>query len=201
MIVGLGALAASSALPALPLPPRLVLFGFAAVEVVVLLVIPLLVARFALGLEARSVGLTLGDPRRWLPEVGILAIVALPFLVALSRVPSIRAYYPVYSYARAEPWLLVPSTLAFAVYGFAWEFLFRGFLQLGTRPALGPLSLVVQWVPFIVAHAGKPRMEVAATVVSGGVLGALAHRHGTIVPAWLLHLGCSTAVNVLCLLS
>jgi hypothetical protein len=43
-------------------------------------------------------------------------------------------------------------------------------------------------------------MEVAVTVVSGLVLGALAHRHATILPAWLLHLGCSTAVNVLCLL-
>jgi membrane protease YdiL (CAAX protease family) len=200
VIVGLATLIAASLIPPLPLPPRLQLFGFAAVQFVVLLFVPLLFARFALGLEPAEIGLTLGEPRRWLRDVGVLALVALPVLVALSRVPSIRAYYPVYSYARNEPWLLIPSTLAFGAYGFAWEFLFRGFLQLGTRPALGLASLLVQWLPFVIAHAGKPGVEIAGTMLSGLLLGALAHRHSSILPAWLLHLGCSTAVNLLCLL-
>jgi hypothetical protein len=52
----------------------------------------------------------------------------------------------------------------------------------------------------VIAHAQKPGVEIAGTVFSGLLLGALAHRHSSILPAWLLHLGCSTAVNLLCLL-
>lgn len=200
IVAGLATLGATFVVPTPQVSPRLTLFAFAAAQSLLLLVVPLLVARVALGYRPADIGLSLGAPRRWLPDVGLLALIALPLLVVLARVPSIRAYYPVYSFARQNPWLLLPSTLAFGVYGLAWEFLFRGFLQLGTRPALGRASLWVQVVPFVAAHAGKPIIEIALTVASGIVLGVLAHRHSTILPAWLLHIGCSTILNVLCLL-
>jgi len=200
-VVALATLAAAWVMPDLQLPPRLRLFGFEAVQFLVLLVPPLLLARFVLGIEFADLGLTLGEPRRWLRDVGWLALAAVPVLFALSRVPAIRAYYPVYSFARDEPWLLVPVALGFGAYAVAWEFLFRGFLQLGTRPALGRVSVLVQLVPFLVAHAGKPGAEIALTVVSGMVLGVLAHKHHSIAPGWLLHVGCSTMLNVFCVLT
>ncbi len=196
----LATLLAVHRVPSLPVRPKLQLFALLGAQGLLLLTIPLLVARGALGLAPAAIGLSPGAPRAWLREVGLLLLLAWPLLFALSRLPSIRAYYPVYAFARREPWLLVPSTLAFAAYGFTWEFLFRGFLQLGSRPALGRASIMLQLIPFVAAHVGKPPAEVAVTVVSGLFLGGLAHRHSTIWPAWALHIGCSTALNALCLL-
>lgn len=198
--VGLATLGLSVWLPTPQVAPKLQLFVYLGLQTLVLLGIPLLFAKTVLALPPADLGLRLARPKVWLREVALLGLVALPLLIALSRLPAIRAYYPVYAYARREPWLLVPATVAFAGYGLAWEFLFRGVLQLGTRPALSGASVVVQLLPFVLAHAGKPVVEVALSVVSGLVLGGLAHRHSTILPAWTLHLGCSTLLNVLCLL-
>ncbi|MGC4119263.1 MAG: CPBP family glutamic-type intramembrane protease [Myxococcales bacterium] len=60
--------------------------------------------------------------------------------------------------------------------------------------------MLLQLVPFVAAHAGKPPIEIALSACSGLVLGVLAHRHSTVLPAWLLHWGCATTLNVLCLL-
>ena len=75
-------------------------------------------------------GLSWGRSRRDLPWIalGIVASVALAWLV--SRAPDVRAYYPRYTFVKAEPWLWLPSTLLFGAYGLAWETMFRGHLLL-----------------------------------------------------------------------
>lgn len=199
-VVGLLQVGASMLLP-MPIElPRLGLFVFALVQALVLLVAPLVFVRVALGMPASELGLALGEPRKWLREAGALFLVALPVLVWLSRDPSIRAVYPTYAPAREQAWLLAPAALASAVYLLAWEFPFRGLMQLGTRDVLGRGSVLLQLVPFVASHAGKPAVELALSVVSGLVLGALAHRHRTLLPGWLLHLACATTVNALCLI-
>ncbi len=62
------------------------------------------------------------------------------------------------------------------VYFFAWEFHFRGFLLGVLKRRFGILAIVIQTVPFVMMHFGKPSSESLAAVVAGIALGWWAYR-------------------------
>ena len=143
-------------------------------------------------------GLTLATWRNWLRWLVPLAAIALPLALLGTRIPSIHAAYPRLWLARSQPWLLIPSTLAFAGFGLAWEFFFRGFLMLGLKPRLRQWAIVVQALPCALMHVGKPDIEVAAAFPAALVLGVLAYRTGSVIPGWLLHLAVALVINLGC---
>ena len=50
------------------------------------------------------------------------------------------------------------------------EFLLRGFLMFALWRRIGPLALVVvQLVPFVLTHIGKPEIELWSTFIGGSV--------------------------------
>ena len=143
-------------------------------------------------------GLTLAVPRDWIRWLVPLAAVALPLALLGTRIPSVHAAYPRLLQARSQPWLLIPSTLAFAGFGLAWEFFFRGFLMLGLKTQLRQWAIVVQAIPCALLHVGKPDIEVAAAFPAALVLGLLAYRVGSVIPGWLLHLAVALVINLGC---
>jgi hypothetical protein len=169
-------------------------FGAVALKAAILLVGSAIVMRLAGG---RVGELGVRRPERW-RGAGILLVVAVPFAVALTRVPQVHAVYPILGVAREDPWWLVPSTVAFASYGLGWELFFRGLLLLALVPRFGRLAILLQAVPCAALHFGKPPVEVAAALPAAIVLGALAFETRSIVPGWLLHTAVSLAVNLAC---
>jgi membrane protease YdiL (CAAX protease family) len=53
---------------------------------------------------------------------------------------------------------LLQHILVMAAYLFAWEFIFRGFLLFGLKERLGPWSMVIQMIPFVLLRFGKPEL-------------------------------------------
>ncbi len=174
------------------------LFARLAVETVFLFVVPAYIVRRVLRQPLGAFGLTWAGPRSWGMWVAVAACVVLPVAVLATRVPEVHAAYPVLRQARIEPWLLIPSTLAFATYGFAWEFLFRGFLMLGLRARWGGAAILLQAVPCALMHIGKPTLELAASFPGALLFGAIAYRTGSIVPGWLLHVSIAMVMNFAC---
>jgi membrane protease YdiL (CAAX protease family) len=178
------------------LGPREELFGWFAVNVALLLVVPALVIRFGFRERLFAYGLRLGEPRVWGRDLGALALVLLPVAFFAARLPSIREAYPAYRYVLAEPWLWIPSTLGWGLYCFAWEFFFRGFLLFGLGRRLGSAAIFIQLVPFVMAHYPKSEPEAFASIGGGLLFAVIAWRGESFLGAWLLHWGLATAVNV-----
>ena len=61
------------------------------------------------------------------------------------------------------------------------EFLLRGFLMFTLWRRIGPLALVVQLLPFVLTHVGKPEIELWSTFIGGSVFGWLNWRTGSIL--------------------
>jgi hypothetical protein len=177
--------------------PREELFGWFGVNAALLLVVPCLVIRFVFREPLGAYGLGLGEPRVWGRDLAVLALLFVPAVLVASRLPAVRAAYPAYRFVLDEPWLWIPSTLGWGLYGFAWEFFFRGFLLFGLARRLGRTAIFVQLVPFVMAHYPKSELEAFASIGGGLVFGVLALRGGTFLGAWLLHWGAATAINVL----
>lgn len=100
--------------------------------------------------------------------------------------------------ARSHPWLLVPSTAAFAIYGLSWEFFFRGWILFGLRSRWGASAILIQALPCALLHVGKSNLEWAISFPFALGLGFLAFRWGTLVPGFLLHLSVAVAINLAC---
>jgi membrane protease YdiL (CAAX protease family) len=137
-----------------------------------------------------------------MPRAKAIGLVGLAFVffavVLATRIPEVHAVYPVVREARTEPWLLVPSTLAFATYGFAWEFFFRGFLLSGLRARWGRVAILLQALPCAFMHLGKPSLELAASFPAALVFGGIAFANRSIVPGWVLHVAIALVMNLAC---
>ncbi len=179
-----------------PVPQRS-LFAWMAVSFICLFVIPAAVIAVWWRRPLSDFGLSLGRPRLWLPLAGAYLAVALPALIAATRLfPSIALYYPRYAPARHSLAAFALSELAWLAYFFAWEFFFRGFLLFTLLPRLGPpLAIVMQMVPFALMHLPKPAPEAFASVFAGLALGFLAWIGRSALAPWLVHFLCALAVD------
>jgi membrane protease YdiL (CAAX protease family) len=180
------------------LGPRGALFGWLAYATAVTAGVPIAMMALGFGPPLARCGLSWGRARRdahWI-ALGLAAVVVLA--AVLARVPSVQAYYPRHGLVKTEPLLWLPSTLAFAAYGFAWEALFRGFLLLGIAPRFGLAAVFMQTVPFALAHLDKPPIEAWLAIPAGVFFGLVALRTRSVLPGFLLHFTLSTSLNLFC---
>ena len=148
-------------------------------------------------LGPRDLGLGLGKPAIWTRYLAVYALVMVPVVLVAGRWPSFRDYYPLYQVIERQHEFIPLSVASFGVYFFAWEFFFRGFLLLGLERRFGAYAIVIQTVPFVLMHLGKPPAEVLSAIVAGPALGLMAYRSRSFLPGWLLHWAVATALDLL----
>jgi len=183
------------------LPPRLQMarIGWFGLNFVCLFVIPALFTTLVLRRPLADVGLRVGDWRLSLRFAALFGGVTIPAILIASRFGVFQQYYGHYSWGPDEVGLLVISLLGWAIYFFAWEFFFRGFLLQALGWRFGVFAIPLQMMPFTMAHFTKPEAESAAAIIAGLALGWWAWRTRSCVGPWLLHWLCS-AVMILSVL-
>jgi membrane protease YdiL (CAAX protease family) len=126
-------------------------------------------------------GLRLGDYRRWSFHVLASSLVIVPVTIAMSYDPASAAYY--------DGMWGTPGEVARDVVGlFSWEFLLRGFVLFGLLPRLGKAAIVVQMVPFMLMHFGKPELETVLCIPMGLYYGYVAMIGKSMIPAFVIHI-------------
>lgn len=149
-----------------------------------------------------SVGLALPADRRTARFVALLApIVVIPVAWIASRMPEVRAEYPLFRGLFDRHDLVLPYEAAYALlYYVGWEFCFRGWLLFTVEAAHGALvAILVQTMASCLLHIGKPEGEILLSIPGGIVLGWVALRTRSVLLTWFPHmlLGVSTDLFVL----
>jgi membrane protease YdiL (CAAX protease family) len=123
---------------------------------------------------------------RWKSSI-ILTLVSLaamaPILYGVSRMPEFRSYYRMDAIDWSE--LLLYK----ALYYFAWEFLFRGYMLFGLEKSIGRSAIFVQAIPFVLLHLGKPHLEALFCIPGGFIFGYVAYRTRSVLPCFIIHFG------------
>jgi membrane protease YdiL (CAAX protease family) len=145
-------------------------------------ILPVLTVVVLLRRNPLDFGFRFGNWRIWGIHVAIAFLVGLPILYAASRSSSLKAYYTI------EALDLLTYSLEMIATLFAWEFLFRGFLLFGLREKTRELSILIQMVPFVLLHFGKPGIETLSTILTGVYFGYVAYRGNSYWPAFIIHL-------------
>ena len=151
-------------------------------------VIPGLLARPVLGKSPLSLGLGLGDVR-WL-----LRIFAVGFPLALVAAwvgyqsPVRAAVYPLGGAVTRDPAVFAAHAGFYLLYYLGFEYLFRGFLLLGTKDDIGPTAAnLLQACLATAFHFGKPGNEMVAAFAGSLLFGWATLRTGSIWCALIVH--------------
>ncbi len=151
-------------------------------HLMIYLVVPLLVIGLIFRERPSDYGFQLGDWRTGLKWTLAACVTAAPILYFAGRTPAMVEYYQVrYNQPLGE----VALTGAMELFG--WEFFFRGFILFGLYRIAGPSAVVLQAVPFAMAHYGKPPLETLSTIFGGTAFGWLAWRTRSFVYPFLIH--------------
>jgi membrane protease YdiL (CAAX protease family) len=154
-----------------------------ATELIYYLLVPLAAGWLLFRDKPWDYGIRIGH---WKPSI-ILTAVCLAamtlILYAAGKMPEFRSYY--YRYVIDWSELLLDA----ALYMFAWEFLFRGYMLFGLEKSIGKSAIFVQAIPFVLLHLGKPFLETLFCIPGGFVLGYVAYRTRSFLPCFIIHFG------------
>jgi len=154
-----------------------------ATELIYYLLVPLAAGFLLFRDKPWDYGIRIG---RWKSSIiltaACLAAMAL-ILYGAGKMPEFRSYY----HKNAIEWSeLLLNT---ALYMFAWEFLFRGYMLFGLEKSIGKSAIFVQAIPFVLLHLGKPFLETLACIPGGFILGYVAYRTRSFLPCFIIHFG------------
>ncbi len=151
------------------------------------LLIPLLIILLFFREKPGQYGFQLGNWKAGLLFTLIGWIVTLIVAFAAAQTNDFRAYYG----SQSKP--LLQLTLDNGLDLFGWEFLFRGFLLFALIPICGPYAILLQAVPFTMAHIGKPELETLSCIFGGSLFGFIAWRTRSFLYPFLIHWFLTTA--------
>ena len=151
-------------------------------------VVPGLLAQPVLGRSPVSLGLGLGDVRWLLRLLGIgLPLAAIAGWVG-SWSPAVAAVYPLGGALTADPAAFAAHAAFYLLYYLGFEYLFRGFLLLGTKDDIGPTAAnLLQACLATAFHFGKPGNEMLAAFPASLLFGWATLRTGSIWCALIVH--------------
>ena len=154
-----------------------------ATELIYYVVVPLVAGLLIFRDKPRDYGIRIG---RWkvalILTTAYLAVMAL-ILYVVGNMPEFRSYYHID--VIDWPDLLVEV----ALFMFAWEFLFRGYMLFGLEKSIGRSAIFVQAIPFVLLHFGKPFLETLACIPGGFIFGYIAYRTRSFLPCFIIHFG------------
>lgn len=145
-------------------------------------VLPILTILIFLRKNPLDFGLRIGDYKVWIPYVVIFLIIAVPVLYFTSDMSSVQGYYRTH-----RGFDFLTYALQMGVYMLGWEFLFRGFMLFGLKDKFKEGSIIVQMIPFVLLHIGKPEIETISTIFTGLLWGYIAYRGKSFWPAYIMH--------------
>ncbi len=150
-------------------------------------IVPLLFIVIFLRENPAQYGFQFGDWKAGLSFTAVGWVLTLILALVASQNHEFRMYYA--SQARPLSQLIVDNGVDL----FGWEFIFRGFLLFALLPVCGPYAIILQAVPFTIAHIGKPELETLSCIFGGWLFGFVAWRTRSFVYPFLIHWFLTTA--------
>ncbi|MBN1448582.1 MAG: CPBP family intramembrane metalloprotease [Bacteroidetes bacterium] len=167
-------------------------------EFLVYFILLLLSVRFLHRAPLRQFGLGAGDWRFGLKISLLFYGIMLPVLWFASAAPAFQEVYPHARIVRGDWTLFLIYELAFILYFIGWEYIWRGYVLFGLLRHTGAvIAVLVQMLPFVIMHFGKPLPETFGSIAAGIALGALSVRTRSFWYAVLIHWSVMLTIDLL----
>jgi len=152
-------------------------------------ILPLLIIVIFLKEKPKNFGLQVGDYKAGLKISFYFLLIMLVIAWFVSSSSSFQDTYPLFQRTRESWHLFFIYEAGLILFLFAWEFIWRGFMLFGLEEKFGYYAVLIQMIPFVILHNGKPYMETFSAVLGGIALGILAFRTRSIIYCVIVHIG------------
>ena len=160
-------------------------------------ILGILVIKFGFKEKLSDFGLQLGDFKVGLKISLIFLSVMIILVWFASATPAFAEKYPHLSSAKSDWNTLFIYEAGMLLYMFAWEFIWRGFMLFGLEKKFGGYAVLMQMIPFVILHNGKPFLETFGAIFGGIALGILALRTRSIYYCVLTHIGVMFSIDLI----
>lgn len=151
--------------------------------------------------DVREFGMRWGNGRFWLPITVLFFVCMIPLIYWASGMAEFQETYPMLPLARKGIWGFLAAEVSFGIFFIFWEFFFRGYLLFALEKKTGFLiANLLQAMAFAFMHLGKPELEVYSSLVGGLIIGWLCYRARSFLPAFFIHWGIQTAMDLFAVL-
>lgn len=152
-------------------------------------IIPVLLIIFLLKEKPKDYGITFGDYKSGFLYSGIFLAFMIVILWFVSAQEEFAQVYPHYPYARNNWNVFFVFEAGMLFYMIGWEFIWRGFTLFGLFEKFGYYAVLIQMIPFVILHNGKPPLETFSSIIGGIALGILALKTRSFLYCVIIHFG------------
>ena len=166
-------------------------------DFITLFVLSALIIKFGFKEKLSIYGLRIGDYKAGLIVSFIFIIVMTVIVWFVSSTPAFANTYPILDSAKNSWKVFLIYEFGLLIYMFAWEFIWRGFMLFGLEKKFGYYSVLIQMIPFVILHNGKPFIETFGAIFGGIALGILALRTRSVYYCIITHLGVMYSIDLI----
>ena len=160
-------------------------------------IIPILIIRFFLLEKTKNYGLQIGEYKIGLTISLIFILVMFVSIWFFSSTPDFVSKYPHLLSVRNDWSRFLVYEIGMLLYMISWEFMWRGYMLFGLKEKFGYYSVLIQMIPFVILHNGKPAPETFGAILGGIALGILALRTNSIYYCVITHMGVMLSIDLL----
>lgn len=139
--------------------------------------------------QVSSYGLNLHHKQLGFKVVLPALLIMFPVIWFVSASPSFAQSYPLLVMARTDWGIFIIFQFFLLAFLFAWEFFWRGYMLFGLKKEFGFYAILIQMIPFVILHNGKPFFETFGAIFGALALGILAYRTGSFLYGVIIHYG------------
>lgn len=160
-------------------------------------ILGIVIVKFGFKEKLSDYGLQLGKLQIGLKISLIFLSVMIILVWFVSATPAFAEKYPHLSSAKSDWNTLFVYESGMLLYMFAWEFIWRGFMLFGLEKKFGGYAVLMQMIPFVILHNGKPFLETFGAIFGGIALGILALRTRSIYYCIVVHIGVMFSIDLI----
>jgi uncharacterized protein len=157
----------------------------------------IIIIKFILKEDFKNYGLQFGDYKTGLVLSAIFLLVMVPAIWFFSATPDFSKKYPHLLSTRNSWGEFFIYESGMMLYMISWEFIWRGFMLFGLKEKFGYYSVMIQMIPFVILHNGKPAAETFGAIAGGLALGVLALRTNSILYCIITHVGIMFTIDLI----
>jgi membrane protease YdiL (CAAX protease family) len=155
------------------------------------------VIKFILRQNLREFGVQFGEIKSGLIFSSIFLGVMIILIWFFSSTSSFSEKYPHLLSARNDWHTFSIYEIGMLIYMISWEFIWRGFMLFGLKEKFGYYAVLIQMIPFVILHNGKPVAETFGAIAGGIALGILALRTNSIYYCVITHAGVMFTIDLI----
>ncbi len=158
-------------------------------------ILGILIIKFLLKENLKDYGFKAGDYHFGFFMILIFLSVMIILIWFVSASPSFAQKYPHLQGAKLNWNTFLIYEAGMLIYMFAWEFMWRGYMLFGLEEKFGYYSVLMQMIPFVILHNGKPFLETFGAIFGGIALGILALRTRSFYYCVVIHIGVMFSID------